>query len=114
MGLNSTVIVMNDALGAIEDDPDFGKNLAQAIKRQVGDHHSHVSVRAGNHHNAASVIEQHHANDTAVVAVGGNHASSLGIVAGCDNSHHTDKGKVQVLKRLADQMGYSLHKKRGT
>jgi len=33
MGWNSTVVVMNDALGYIEEDPEFGTKLARAISK---------------------------------------------------------------------------------
>jgi len=35
MGYNTTVVVMNDALGSIEKDPEFGKNLVRAVLRAV-------------------------------------------------------------------------------
>lgn len=40
MGFNSVVVVMNDALGMIEEDPTFGRNLAQEVmtyRRTGGD-----------------------------------------------------------------------------
>ena len=74
MGFNTTVVVMNDALSYIEADPDFGANLAAAIREaQRG---KPVDVRAGTsrgvHCNAATVIESHHADEYVNVRVGGN------------------------------------------
>jgi len=95
MGYNTTVIVMNDALGQIENDPEFGKKLAAAI-RANGLRNKPVDVDAGYHGNAATVIETHHADFTAVVGVGGN----TGIVL---ETFSTGRGpdREDLLKRLA-------------
>lgn len=109
MGYNSTVIVMNDALGAIKEDPEFGKNLALAIyKVQRGDL---VDVPASGeyHHcpNAATVIETHHADGYSVIAAGGNTAINLGI----HFPYGGDNKEVNLLKNLADSLGYTVRKK---
>lgn len=70
MGYNTTVVVLNDALGEIESDPEFGRKLADAIKRvRPG---MPETVRAGHHGNAAMVVETHHASHDVTVIVGGN------------------------------------------
>ena len=71
MGWNTAVLILNDALGDIERDPEFGRNLARAIRQQVCSA-SPVDVSAGNHVNAASVIAQEHADNPFIVKFGGN------------------------------------------
>jgi hypothetical protein len=71
MGFNTTVVVLNDALHQIENDPEFGRNLARAIMRVSG-RGGKMDVPAGNHCNAAEVIESHHADWMVYVRVGGN------------------------------------------
>lgn len=76
MGYNTTVVVINDALDYIAEDPLFGKRLAEAIK--AAGHGGAVDVaahntRGGIHCNAAIVIETHHANLDVRVRVGGNY-----------------------------------------
>lgn len=66
MGLNTTVVILNDALHDIRRDPKFGENLFFAIIN--GDKH----VPAGGHGNAAYVVETHHADHEVLVRVGGN------------------------------------------
>lgn len=80
MGLNTTVVVLNDALGDIAEDPEFGKRLADAIASarrgkpvNVAAHGSH-----GISCNAACVIETHHADYDVLVKVGGNTGSVVG------------------------------------
>ncbi len=70
MGFNTTVVVLNDALADIAGDPDFGKNLADAITEAAMGRPQWVA--AGRHGNAAYVVESHHADYQVMVRVGGN------------------------------------------
>jgi len=72
MGFNTTVVVMNDALEAIDRDPEFGKNLGQAVRRAVSRKECPVRVASMGHSTAALVIETHHADENVLVSVGGN------------------------------------------
>lgn len=115
MGWNTSMIVLNDALHMIEEDTQFGANVAKAVRqlnmRGVSKYRPILDVPAispsGNsiHANAASVIEQHHADYTVLVAFGGNTARSLGHVGGYRS---TDE---DILRALADKMGYRIVKK---
>ncbi len=112
MGYNTTVIVLNDALHEIENDPLFGRKLGEAIARLslgnkvVGDHG--VDISAGSHVNAATAIESHHADYNAIVAVGGNCATVIGMTYG---HHHRDEDKEVILRQLANELGFSLRRK---
>ena len=100
MGMNTTVIVLNDALAEIENDRNFGKKLAQAIREQAG--HlvcDRVDVPAGNHANAAAVVEQHHSSATAVVAIGGNYGSLLALLHNIAR-HHTAEDQQKIIRLL--------------
>lgn len=105
MGYNSTVVVMNDALHQIENDPDFGKKLAQAV-RSLSVRNDYADVSAGNHCNAATVVATHHADIHSVVIVGGNNGKVIG------SSLYSDTEK--IFREVADQLGYRLLKKRKT
>lgn len=108
MGFNTTVVVLNDALHLIEKDQNFGKNLVAAIgKLQAGRPYPDVSI--GHHCNAATVIETHHADCDAIIAVGGNCGHVLGYAVGVVSNG--DSGKVEILKQLAEQLGYRLVRK---
>lgn len=77
MGYNTTVVVLNDALGFIENDPEFGSRLARAISEAATNGGKPVNVpsissRGGAHCNAATVIESHHADYFVTVKVGRN------------------------------------------
>jgi uncharacterized hydantoinase/oxoprolinase family protein len=69
MGYNTTVIVLNDALDNIANDPNFGKKLVAAIKNAC---YGTTNVSAGGFVNAATVIESHHADEHVLVDIGGN------------------------------------------
>lgn len=104
MGFNTTVLVLNDAVHQIENDPEFGKNLASAI-REVHGTADRIYVGAGGHVNAATVIETHHADSMVLVGLGGNR----GIVLG--HAGHYRNDELDMLKYVADTMGYTLRKK---
>jgi len=74
MGYNTTVVILNDALGAIAEDPGFGARLADAIR--LAARGQQVSVAACSerciYSGAATVIESHHADHDVLVRVGGN------------------------------------------
>lgn len=74
MGFNTTVVVLNDALSQIRDDPDFGKRLYLAILEVQRGKPVHVAAHGERsiHCNAAQVIETHHADHDVLVRVGGN------------------------------------------
>lgn len=95
MGLNTTVIVLNDRLGDIEKDDRLGPMLAISLKQGKARADAPDSVG-----NGVYVVETHHADDTAVVLVGGNTARVLTYLQGIDPNDVSD-----VLKELANWEG---------
>jgi len=113
MGYNTTVIVLNDAIDIIRDDPKFGEKLYYAILElargkqvDIPAHSYRDGKITGVHCNAATAVETHHADGTAVVAVGGNCASVF-----YTGYHGDESGKLKTLQQLAESMGYRLVKK---
>lgn len=101
MGLNSTVLILNDGLGQLERNPDeFVTKLVNAIN---GNNPGYISV--GNFANPVTFVETHHSSQTSVVAVGGNHASVLGHSS---IGHHKYELRVELLKQIAKEYGYKL------
>jgi len=110
MGYNVTIVVHSDSLGTIAQDPEFGKNLVEAIGQlNVSEPGKVIDVPCLNHCNAAEVIEQHHADQTVVVAVGGNTGTVLGTHYGWQSQ--TDEERIEILRSVADQMGFHLRRK---
>lgn len=111
MGLNTGVVILNDALGQIKDHPEeFVQNLRVAIGEYNQNGGKSVDIRVGNHVNAAAVFHQSHADNTGVYALGGNHATRL-LETYNGGRHHSDEDKLELLKRLADEMGYNISRK---
>jgi hypothetical protein len=81
MGFNATVVVLVDRLKEIEDDPSFGKRLADAVRAKLNDP-SERHIRAPYVTGQTQVIEAHHADSMMVVAVGGNCGQVLGYGGG--------------------------------
>lgn len=114
MGWNTTLVVYNDALAAIENDPQFGRKLADAVRELPARRHTgrtHVDVPAGNHVNAAMVVESHHADTTAIVTVAGNLGICQATVRGWN--HHTPEGAENALRTWAGQLGFDLVRQSG-
>ena len=104
MGYNTVVVVMNDSLDAIAKDPEFGKNLANAVS-YVGCYHKPKDVGALGHINAATVIETQHADSIQIVAIGNNYGVLLGYGRTFPKEN---KDKVQLLREIAYGLGYRL------
>lgn len=77
MGFNATVVVLVDALSTIEKTPDFGKQLADAVRAKINDPRG-TYLREPYVAGQTQVIEVHHANYQVVVAVGGNTGQVIG------------------------------------
>ena len=102
MGYNTTVLVLNDALHEIENDPEFGKKLVAAIRMMaIKPDKKRIDITVGNHGNAVSVIETHHSSATAVVAMGGNYGNVLYLGYGIDE-HHTKEAQWDLLEKALD------------
>jgi hypothetical protein len=108
MGFNTTIMVLNDALHCIEDDPEFGKKVSDAVHSLMRG--EQVPISSGGHYAAATAVETHHADQVRVIAVGGNMAEELGYAGGYRLMASED-GQVEMLKRLAEKHGYNLRKK---
>lgn len=81
MGFNATVVVLVDQLTAIENAPNFGKQLADAVRQKLNDPNGRYG-RAPYVAGQTQVIEAHHADGMMIVAVGGNTGQVLGYGGG--------------------------------
>lgn len=110
MGNTAIVTIQTDALHIIENDPEFGKRLVSAIHKQHGDSKPSFFASSGKSSSSAGeVIEVHH-NDSAVMVIsGGGTAYPFGYVGWHDLA--SPEKKVEALKRIAEDMGFSLRKK---
>jgi hypothetical protein len=99
MGFNTTVVILNDVVHNIAEDPTFGQRLADAISS--GDSSRHELQ------NGVQVIESHHADYTTVVAVGGNMGICLGTAIGCS----VVDDPVAIVRSLARDLGFDLRKR---
>lgn len=105
MGYNTTVVVLNDALSSIENDPEFGKKLVAAIRKcsYYVSPERPIDVSAGSHVNAAHVVETHHADATSIVCVGGNLGKLIGLIHEWHFPREVDL-KSRIAKFLAEDL----------
>lgn len=120
MGLVTTVVINNDAINTIEEDPNFGRWLAEAIHRNViPNPDGPIPVHTHSYRNGemckpqvgAYVIESHHADGIVLVAVG--HGAGAPIHKGYLTLDVESKEDPQelVLKAFAEELGYTVRKK---
>lgn len=111
MGLNTSVIVMNDALGFIRDDASFNRKLYDAIIRLPPD--KPLDVSAGGYVNAATVLETHHASMLRPIWFGGNTAIVQNVFVSTAHIYQGEESpEVKLLKAMADELGYRIVRKR--
>jgi len=114
MGNQATVIILTDQLDLISKDPNFAQNLVQAILKvkrtcyykdpvELYAHANHCSANVG------SVVECHNCDSSVMIVAGGGYARKFAWVGG-DGFTDPDQ-KVEALKRVVTDMGYTLRKK---
>lgn len=78
MGFNTTVVIYNDALGMIRDDPEFGRSLYDAILNLKRGEPEVIYARVGMGGSTAGVVvESHHADHFVMVKVGMNYGEVM-------------------------------------
>lgn len=105
MGYNTGFYLLNDAISSIRRNPvAFTERLCIAAsslgQAEFLDRHGQFGV--GGHANAAGIIDVIHADNTLVCAIGGNLATSLGVIPGFYR-HHTPEGEAEAIRRLLEQ-----------
>lgn len=111
MGHNTAVLLLNDAIHGIQEDPKAFTDALMGAWHKFQRSHAPVDFCIGNHGNGGTVFHEAHADVTGIYAIGGNHTSKL-FTGYNGGKHHTDEEKVKLLKQLADEMGYNITKKR--
>jgi hypothetical protein len=102
MGMNTAMIVRNDFLHDIKDDPAFGQKVWTAICAN-GD-----EKRMPYLGQAFTVLSSSHADYVQIIAIGGNCIRRVGFAGGYKDLFNDEA----LLRRLADDMGFRLVKKR--
>lgn len=113
MGFQTSFVILNDALGYIEEDREFGRRIVSAVNsiasRGISKYQPAVDLYARNGRggscSAGTAIETHHADGQVLVAFGGNMGKSLGYVG---NYRATEE---DMLRAAADKLGFRLVKK---
>ena len=108
MGRNTTIVICNDAFGAIDADP---VGWWQQTKFQLLSTPAPSEYGFGNHANGFWIAAEHHADRVSLLAVGGNYPSVVFQEQWGNRGHHTDDDKVELLRRAAGQLGYTLVKR---
>jgi len=106
MGYNTTIMVCNDELHQIAEDPNFGRDVARASERAAVLGGQPVGIGMTN----AYVIETHHADYEVLVKVGGNTGENITSTLR-DDFFKPKLSKSEVvasLRKLTDTIGSAL------
>lgn len=109
MGYNTAAMFLNDAIDGLKTDPNVGHRIFEAIitsDRPENRKRGFTDFPIGNYCNGGLVLPSRHADDIQVIAFGRNYAKVLGVTW-----HANMEEPLEVIKALADQMGYRLVKK---
>lgn len=116
MGYNSGLIILNDALHVIKDNPlEFTEQVVRAIQLSGGrlQTGTRVDIFVGGHGNAASLFHMAHADEHQVYVVGGNTAFAVpGGFTRIGGYQDPKETNLALIKQMADAAGYRLVKKR--
>lgn len=110
MGYNTTVLILNDAMSVIEEDPAgwWRKVREASVEAMKG---KPVTFGHKGYANHFTVITDYHADETALIAVGGNYATVLHRTY-TGRGHHEQEQQLALLKAAALERGYTLVRKR--
>lgn len=104
MGYNTTIVICNDHLNEISQDPNFGKAVYEAAaKHWTSDKPVWFS------HNS-QVIAQHHADTTSLNLVGQNGGCCIGFSTRSSGFRNDEEVKIAAFKEIARSFGYKLVK----
>lgn len=106
MGFNSVLFVCNNSLAAIGKDP---QGFAEEISARMGTFD--MGRFSFNGSGGFSIPHVGHSSETALVAVGGNHATKILAKSYIPVGHHNSVGQIALLKALADKLGYEVREK---
>ena len=113
MGFNTTMIVLNDALHLIKDDPKFGQKVYDAVNQRHGrECERPTDISVSGHCNAASVVESHHADGYRLILVGGNTAYVLGYAGHWSKDPKKVEDLKVLLNNVAEEYGLQVVKSR--
>ena len=117
MGYNSGLIILNDALHVIKDNPlRVTEGVVRAIQSAPMSYHrgaSRIDVAVQGHVNAASLFHMAHADEHQVYVVGGNTALAVpGGFTRIGGYQDPKETNLALIKQMADEAGYRLVKKR--
>lgn len=105
MGYRTVVVLNNDAAHEWMNDPNLGKLIVKASSFHEGG-----DIKGGGYRNYGEVVQCVHADNNSLVEV----ANYSGKIVAAGHWHHNETPetrKLELLKRFADSMGYTIRKK---
>ncbi len=109
MGYNSLLFICNDVRSEIDKDPAAWWERARAsLQGYDGDLPS--SFGFGRSANGFQAVWNQHADLTAMVLVGGNHATVVGSTCN-QGRHHDEEDMVAACKAILEKRGYTIRKR---
>lgn len=113
MGYNTTVVILSDGLNDIEKDPEFGRELVDAIRVQaITGQSESLSSGAGN---VGRVISSYHSSNDALILTGHNTGKVISNFVKVPDEAWKDEDllTLEMADQLAHAAGHDLVPKRG-
>jgi len=106
MGYNSVILVCNDDVGKISDEPGrWWDSVWGALTKMRWCKPERAAF------NTQAVWNQH-ADNVALILAGGNHATVLGSTSVTGGSHSREQDQEEILKAILRERGYVVYKRK--
>jgi hypothetical protein len=110
MGFNTGLVICNDAFSEIDSDPaKWWTATKTAISRAEAG--APVEYGFGSYANGFWAASNQNANVITLLAIGGNYPSVVFQEQWGNRGHHSHEDQVDLIRRAAGQLGYTLIKK---
>jgi hypothetical protein len=107
MGLNTVILLLNDALEDIRNDMKLGEKIADAISKSG----QPQKISCGGFDEALRVVEIHHESNTVLLAAGSNTIDIIGHISSKPTTDKQDlkqKSVETILQKISRDLGYSV------
>ena len=106
MGFNTTLVIMNDCIHSMKEDPEIGAKIEDGILK-LSIEKGPIDIPFKGYSGYIRAIETHHSDGLVPILVGGNDGR---VLRDLSISWNKDDPEMELLLHLARKRGYTLRK----